>query len=96
VEIPGLLFKPHIWQTKGAAQGHYLCEHPDFRIFFCGDEMGLGKTLLAVLMAKKAQAKPGFCVVVAPKPVCDQWVDEFARAFTKVRCDRFESLDSTC
>jgi SNF2 family DNA or RNA helicase len=95
-KISGLRFEPHEWQKKGAAQGDYLCEHPDFKLFCCGDEMGVGKTLLAVLMVKLAQPKRGFCVVVAPKPVCGQWENEFDRAFTEVRCDRSETLDSTC
>ncbi|KAE8869679.1 hypothetical protein PTNB29_00023 [Pyrenophora teres f. teres] len=81
--IPGLLFHPHPWQLKGAAQGHWLCEQKDFRLFCCGDEMGLGKTMLAVLMAKLAQPQPGFCVVVSPKTVCTQWREEFERAFVK-------------
>ncbi|CAN9171613.1 unnamed protein product [Alternaria alternata] len=81
VEIPGLRPTPHAWQKKGAAQGHWLCEQPDFKIFFCGDEMGLGKTLMAVMMIKLAQPTPGFCVVIAPKTVGQQWQDECLGAF---------------
>ncbi|RYN39619.1 hypothetical protein AA0112_g3578 [Alternaria arborescens] len=81
VEIPGLRPTPHPWQKKGAAQGHWLCEQPDFKIFFCGDEMGLGKTLMAVMMIKLAQPKPGFCIVIAPKTVGQQWQEECVGAF---------------
>ncbi|KAH4359991.1 hypothetical protein HBH99_256320 [Parastagonospora nodorum] len=84
VKIKGMKYQPHPWQAKGAAQGHYLCEHKDFKVFYCGDEMGLGKTLLAIMMAKLVQSKPGFCVVVAPKTICGQWLKEIAGAFHKV------------
>jgi SNF2 family DNA or RNA helicase len=80
----GLRFQPHVWQAKGAAQGHYLCEAKYFKGFFCGDEMGLGKTLLAVLMMKLAQPMRGICIVVAPKTVCSQWLDEINCAFVEV------------
>lgn len=93
VDIVGLRFTPHAWQKKGAAQGHWLCEQPKFKIFFCGDEMGLGKTNLAVMMIKLAQPQRGFCLVVAPKTVGQQWADECNGAFEKVRMTQIEHVD---
>jgi SNF2 family DNA or RNA helicase len=55
--------------------------------------MGLGKTLMAVMMIKLAQPKPGFCIVIAPKTVGQQWQEECVGAFEQVRIIEIEHVD---
>jgi SNF2 family DNA or RNA helicase len=75
--------RPHDYQLKGAAQINYLCESR-FRGALVGDGMGVGKTLQAILAMWLQRDKPGFSMVIAPKSVCLQWVDEISEAWDEV------------
>ncbi|CZR59269.1 uncharacterized protein PAC_09161 [Phialocephala subalpina] len=78
---PEFQITPHPWQLKGAAQLHHLCKSK-FAGALCGDEMGLGKTIMTILELLSAKNEPGsFSLVVCPKSVVGQWVDEIARVF---------------
>lgn len=80
-----LCVDPHPWQLKGAAQLHHLCINSPFAGGLCGDERGLGKTILAILVMWLAKDEPGsFSLVVCPKGVTDQWVEEIDRVFKEV------------
>jgi superfamily II DNA or RNA helicase len=46
--------------------------------------MGLGKTLCAIMAMRIVKDDPGFSMVVAPKVLCQQWVDQIEGAFEEV------------
>lgn len=48
---------------------------------------------MAVMMIKLAQPKPGFCIVIAPKTVGQQWQEECVGAFEQVRIIEIEHVD---
>ncbi len=78
-----MTIQPHSYQLKGAAQAHFLCESR-FKGALIGDAMGLGKTLLAAMVIKLVQHRPGFSVVVAPKSACRQWKETLETSWTEV------------
>lgn len=80
---PGMIEVPQPWQSKAAAQVHWLCLSK-FRGALVGDEAGVGKTLLALLVLDAVRDEPGLCLIVAPKSVCIQWMQDIERAYKPV------------
>ncbi len=80
---PHMTNPPHAYQLKGASQADFCCEGP-FALFACGDGMGVGKTLLAILAMWLRKDEPGFSLVVTPKTLCRQWVEQIEQAWEEV------------
>ncbi len=73
----------HHDQLKGAAQADFLCHSP-FRGMILADGMGVEKTHTAIIAMSLVKDGPGFSMVVAPKMLCQQWVDTIEGAWQEV------------
>jgi SNF2 family DNA or RNA helicase len=73
----------HDHQLKGAAQMDFLAKS-SFKGGILADGMGAGKTHTSIAMMHLVKDEPGFCVVVAPKTLCLQWVDAIESAWEEV------------
>ena len=80
---PHMTVTPHCHQLKGASQADFLCRS-HFKGILLGDGMGVGKTLTAILAMWLVKDLPGFSVVVAPKTLCHQWVEQIEGSFEPV------------
>lgn len=86
-----MTLEPRIFQLIAARQARY-CLEGDLHLFLLGDEMGVGKTLTAILVMFDLKDGPGMSIVLAPKNLCQQWVDTIHEAWEEVIIDTPDSL----
>jgi len=64
---------PHLWQPKGATQGH-KCSESDFKGFLLGDNIGVEETINAILMLWLVRDEPEMSLVICPASLCHKWI----------------------